>query len=351
MDYLNPTQWRNIPHHKLTIEMIRHFVTTTKLYNDVDPYNHFYQNISNARHIVMIDYGNVKECISLNERYCYIKMCSLIKSTGIACNLPLLRVSYILAFWTQFGRDGAAGGVRTFKGITSSKISAILYIIMCVTIFNNNSELTVHYNAMFNDILFTRLLPNMWFQYFFQPNQIYIIDVTVLDQTKFHDIVRGCNILPVGLYDITHRVIKHYFLIVKFSESDYSIISAYGNERIQVELTEKPITLGILLEFINSVNIGNIEYVRNFILHYFLNDNQTYRDEVLSYVGQLEMYYFHNLVGQIKEVLNIRTGGGYKKRKCMSLTNKRRRKYRYSTRHRPSAKRTTRHTRRTTRRR
>jgi len=214
---------------------------------------------------------------------------------------------------------------------------------MCVTTFNNNTEFTVHYNAMFNDILFIRLLPNRLFQYFFQPNQISIIDVTVLDQTKFVEIIRKCNILPVGLYDINSRVIKHYFLIVKFSESDYSIISTYGNESVQVELTQKPITLEILLEFINSVNTSNIEYVRNFILHYFLNNNQTYRDEASSYVGPLEMYYFHNLVGQIKEVLNIHTGGGYKKRKCMSLTNKRRRKYRYSHR-RFSTKRRTRRT-------
>ena len=97
-----------------------------------------------------------------------------------------------------------------------------------------------------------------------------------------------------------------------------------------------------LLLFVNSVNSGDINYVRNFILHYFLNNNQTYRDEASSYVGPLEMYYFHNLVGQIKEILiNIRTGGGYKKRKCMSLTNKRHRKYRYSRRRRPSTKRRT----------
>jgi hypothetical protein len=62
MDYLNPTQWRNIPHNELTIEMIRRFVNTTKLYNDVDPYNHFYQKINgeDAGGIVMIDYGNAK---------------------------------------------------------------------------------------------------------------------------------------------------------------------------------------------------------------------------------------------------------------------------------------------------
>ena len=123
-------------------------------------------------------------------------------------------------------------------------------------------------------------------------------------------------------------------MIVKFSESDYSIISAYGNEGIQVELTEKPITLGILLEFINSVNTRNIESVKNFILHYFLNNNQTYLDEVLSYVGPLEMYYFHNLVGQIKTLCGgYKAGGGYKKRKCMSLTNKRKyRSIRHATR-------------------
>ena len=260
--------------------------------------------------------------------------------TNMCSVSSLLRVQDILSFWTQFGREGATA-TRTFRGITSCKIAVILYIILCEIHFQAMPELIVHYKAMLSDMIFNKIIPDVSYAYFIHQTKLSPDNFTVLDQIKFHDIVRGCNILPVGLYDITHRVIKHYFLIVKFSESDYSIISAYGNERIQVELTEKPITLGILLEFINSVNTGNIEYVRNFILHYFLNDNQTYRDEVLSYVGQLEMYYFHNLVGQIKEVLNIRTGGGYKKRKCMSLTNKRRRKYRYSTRRRTlSTKRT-----------
>ena len=194
---------------------------------------------------------------------------------------------------------------------------------------------------MLSDMIFNKIIRDGSYAYFIHQTKLSPDNFTVLDQTKFHDIVRGCNILPVGLYDITHRVIKHYFLIVKFSESEYSIISAYGNERIQVELTEKPITLEILIQFINSVNTGNIEHVRNFILHYFLNDNQTYRDEVLSYVGQLEMYYFHNLVGQIKTLCRgYKGGGGYKKRKCMSLTNKRKyRSIRHATRRRHSTRR------------
>ena len=264
------------------------------------------------------------------------------ESTNMCSVSSLLRVPDILSFWTQFGREGATA-TRTFRGITSCKIAVILYIILCEIQFQAMPELIVHYKAMLSDMIFNKIIPDVSYAYFIHQTKLSPDNFTVLDQAKFHEIVIGCNILPVGLYDITYRVIKHYFLIVKFSESEYSIISAYGNERIQVELTEKPIILGILLEFINSVNTGNIEYVRNFILHYFLNDNQTYRDEVLSYVGPLEMYYFHNLVGQIKEVLNIYTGGGYKKRKCMSLTNKRRRKYRYSTRRRTLSSKRTRH--------
>lgn len=65
MDYLNPSEWRNILPNELTQAMIESFVKTTGLYNDVDPYNHFYQKINgeDIGKIVMIDYGNVKKCI------------------------------------------------------------------------------------------------------------------------------------------------------------------------------------------------------------------------------------------------------------------------------------------------
>jgi hypothetical protein len=217
---------------------------------------------------------------------------------------------------------------------------------LCIIKFEKNPDFIVHYNALLSDMIFNKIIPNRLYSYFISQTNLSPDNFTVLDQSNFHDIIRICNILPVGLYDITSSVIKHYFLIVKFSESDYSIISAYGNERIQVELIEHPITLELLTQFVTNVNTGNIQYVRNFILHYFLNDTQTYIGEVSSYVGQLQLYYFHNLVGQIETTINSHTGGGgHKKRKCMSLTNKRCRKYRYSSRHRSSTKRTTRRTR------
>jgi hypothetical protein len=61
MDYLNPTVWENIKHKDLTPKIMKDFVMTTRLYNDADPYNHFYRNRTTGQ-IVMIDYGNVKEC-------------------------------------------------------------------------------------------------------------------------------------------------------------------------------------------------------------------------------------------------------------------------------------------------
>ena len=88
MDYLNPKQWRNIPPRELTIEMIRRFVTTTKLYNDVDPYNHFYQKINgeDKGRIVMIDYGNAKMCKEQTPKLtidsCNEKMWSKFKNGG-----------------------------------------------------------------------------------------------------------------------------------------------------------------------------------------------------------------------------------------------------------------------------
>jgi hypothetical protein len=61
MDYLNPREWHIIPRNKVTKEMIRTFVKKTGLYNDVDPYNHFYEK-TNGEGFVMIDYGHVKKC-------------------------------------------------------------------------------------------------------------------------------------------------------------------------------------------------------------------------------------------------------------------------------------------------
>jgi hypothetical protein len=88
MDYLNPTEWRNIPTNEVTNEIISTFVTKTKLYNDVDPYNHFYQKISeeDVMKIVMIDYGNVKECKEQKPKLsidsCIEKMWSKFKNGG-----------------------------------------------------------------------------------------------------------------------------------------------------------------------------------------------------------------------------------------------------------------------------
>jgi hypothetical protein len=64
MDYLHPAQWRNMVPGEITNDIIQKFVTKTGLYNDVDPYNHFYQttNGEGTRQIVMIDYGHAKEC-------------------------------------------------------------------------------------------------------------------------------------------------------------------------------------------------------------------------------------------------------------------------------------------------
>ena len=77
MEYLNPTKWENITHNELTPKMMKDFVMKTGLYNDVDPYNHFYRNRS-TQQIVMIDYGKVKECSSLDRSepllYCFNQM-------------------------------------------------------------------------------------------------------------------------------------------------------------------------------------------------------------------------------------------------------------------------------------
>jgi hypothetical protein len=89
MDYLNPDFWVNIPYHELTPKMMKLFVKKTDLYNDVDPYNHFYRHRT-TRQIVMIDYGKVKECKSnekddptLAKGHCIAKMLSTLHHTQI----------------------------------------------------------------------------------------------------------------------------------------------------------------------------------------------------------------------------------------------------------------------------
>jgi hypothetical protein len=76
MDYLNPDFWVNIAYNELTPIIMKDFVMATSLYNDVDPYSHFYRHRT-TRQIVMIDYGNVKEC-SLDRSepllYCFNQM-------------------------------------------------------------------------------------------------------------------------------------------------------------------------------------------------------------------------------------------------------------------------------------
>ena len=88
MDYLNPAQWRNMVPGEITNDIIRTFVTKTGLYNDVDPYNHFYQttNGEGTRQIVIIDYGHVKECKTQKPKLtidqCSKIMFSKFKSSG-----------------------------------------------------------------------------------------------------------------------------------------------------------------------------------------------------------------------------------------------------------------------------
>ncbi len=106
----------------------------------------------------------------------------------------------------------------------------MLYIILCQIKFAVvASELVVHYNAMLSDILFGNLFINSSYNYFLigtippmDTNSVLITNDNLID------IIRYCNILPVGLYDTVRQSMEHYFLIVKFSENEYSIISAYG---------------------------------------------------------------------------------------------------------------------------
>ena len=234
----------------------------------------------------------------------------------------LLHVSDILPFWIQFGRQGATV-TRSFKGITSCKIAVILYIILCeIRFYVVTPELMVHYIAMLENMIFDNIVSNKLYAYFIHQTNLTLENIRILDQTELTSLItKGCNILPVGIYSESERVIKHYFLIVKFPDrDDFSIISAYGNERIQVGLTESSISYSDLLTFVNNVNTGNIEFVRQFILQYFLNNNQEYIGELNTYNIPLQLLYFHNLVGQIKNFVSSykhytqRSKGGYKKR-------------------------------------
>lgn len=261
------------------------------------------------------------------------------------CNVSqLLHVSDILSYWVQFGREGATA-TRRFRGITSCKIAVILYIILCEIRFQVTApEITVHYNAMLSDMIFNQLLLDKSYAYFFY--QIQGVNFTVLDVPKFGEIISRCNILPVGLYDTVRGIMKHYFLIVKFGDDDYRIISAYGSKGIHIELTELHIELAQLLEFVNNINIGNIEYVRQFIRVYFLNSNTGYEieQELNSYGEKLQLCYFHNLVGQIKHFIlsyNYQARGGYKKRNHKSSLIHRHRRKSHATRRR-TRRRTTR---------
>jgi hypothetical protein len=251
------------------------------------------------------------------------------------CNISsLLHVSVILPFWVQFGRVGAAT-TRDFKGITSCKVAVMLYIILCQIKFDVvTPELVVHYNAMLTDILFNKLFINSSYNYFL----IGTIPPTgensvLITNNNLRDIIRHCNILPMGLYDTESRSMEHYFLIVKFSEDDYRIISAYGGVEIYVELTESRIELTQLVEFVNNVNTRNIDTIRQFIITYFLTGNLTKEQinkEIMSYRNSLQLFYFHNLVGQIKQFVSsypFTASGGYKKRNHRASLIHRRRNY------------------------
>jgi hypothetical protein len=265
------------------------------------------------------------------------------------CNIsPLLHVSDILPFWVQFGREGATA-TRIFRGITSCKIAVILYIILCEIQFHVITHaFIVYYNAMLSDMIFNKLLLDRSYAYFF--HQIQGDNFTVLDVPKFSEIISRCNILPIGLYDVGLRVIKHYFLIVKFGENDYRIISAYGSKGIHLELTESSIELAQLLEFVNNVNTGNIGFIRHFIHVYFLNGKtgNEIEQELNSYGEQLQLCYFHNLVGQIKHFKSsykYQAGGESKKRNHKSSLIHRHRRKSHATRTRtrtPRRRRTTR---------
>jgi hypothetical protein len=265
------------------------------------------------------------------------------------CNIsPLLHVSDILPFWVQFGREGAIA-TRKFRGITSCKIAVILYIILCEIRFQViTHEIIVYYNAMLSDMIFNKLLLDRSYAYFFHNTNPAISGVGVFTSKElFREIISNCNILPVGLYNTRTTLMEHYFLIVKFGENDYRIISAYGSKEIHLELTESSIEFAQLLEFVNNVNTGNIGFIRHFIHVYFLNGKtgNEIEQELNSYGEQLQLCYFHNLVGQIKHFKSsykYQAGGESKKRNHKSSLIHRHRRKSHATRTRTPRRRTTR---------
>ena len=237
------------------------------------------------------------------------------------CNVSrLLHVSNILPFWKQFGRLGATS-TRDFKGITSCKLAVILYILLCEIKFDVvTPEFIVHYKSLLSSIIFDRILIDRSYNYFFIGTTPHRDENCVLITNEIiRGIISNCNILPMGLYDNVTRSMKHYFLIVKIYENEYRIISAYGGEEIYVELYESRIELTQLVEFVNNVNTRNIALVREFIRVYFLNrgTGDKIDKELNSYSTELQLFYFHNLVGQIQTFVSsfkYSAGGGYKKR-------------------------------------
>jgi hypothetical protein len=263
------------------------------------------------------------------------------------CNVSqLLHVSNILPFWTQFGREGATA-TRNFQGITSCKIAVILYILLCEIKFDViTPEFIVHYKSLLSSIIFDRILIDRSYNYFLIGTISPTGENSVLITDEFiSGIISNCNILPVGLYDNVTRSMKHYFLIVKFSENDYHIISAYGGQDIYVELYESRIELTQLVEFVNNVNTRNIALVREFIRVYFLNrgTGDKIDKELNSYSNELQLFYFHNLVGQIQTFVSsfkYSAGGGFKKRiHRRRKSHTRRRTHRTRTRRRTTRRR------------
>jgi hypothetical protein len=119
MDYLNPDFWANIPYHELTPKIMKLFVKKTDLYNDVDPYSHFYRHRT-TRQIVMIDYGKVKECKSnekddttLAKGHCIAKMLSTLHRTQIIqTDCPFGIKCYRTSDATERNREGEYKGLH-----------------------------------------------------------------------------------------------------------------------------------------------------------------------------------------------------------------------------------------------
>jgi hypothetical protein len=118
MDYLNPSEWRNILPKELTQAMIQSFVKRTGLYNDVDPYNHFYEktNREGKRQIFMIDYGHVKKCIDQKP-----------KSTVNSC---------IHKMWSKFTQGGTKPKRNKYKSYKGVKKYSLRKKKKTIKIFN-----------------------------------------------------------------------------------------------------------------------------------------------------------------------------------------------------------------------